>query len=166
MPRILRHARTAVMSAVISTRVGPHSISPSTRKSVFSTTVGVLARRLELRVQLDRDRGLLDRQVAEDLVAVAVDVLDAARLERDLGIALRPEQVVRAEVLVAHLVVGEHARRADDALRGLLLAALDGTLEVGEPAADRLHHRVRVDDVEPDARVHRVDRPRPGWDEG
>ena len=31
------HWRIAVMSAVISTRVGPHSISPSTRKSVFST---------------------------------------------------------------------------------------------------------------------------------
>src|SRR6266545_8251340 len=32
-----RHWRTAVMSAVISTRVGPHSIAPSTRKRVFSS---------------------------------------------------------------------------------------------------------------------------------
>jgi hypothetical protein len=99
-------------------------------------------------------------------VAVAVDVLDAARLEPDLGEPLGPQQVVRAQVLIAHLVVGEHARRADHALRGLLLAALDGTLEVREAAADRLHHRVRVDDVETDARMDRIDRPRPAWDEG
>src|SRR6185503_4112394 len=31
------HCRIAVMSAVISTRVGPHSTAPSTRKRVFST---------------------------------------------------------------------------------------------------------------------------------
>jgi hypothetical protein len=69
-------------------------------------------------------------------------------------------------VRVTLLVVGEDARRADDAARRLLLAAVEGTLEVREPAADRLHHRVRVDDVEADAGVHRIDCPRAGGDEG
>ena len=92
---------------------------------------------------------------------VAVDVLDAARLEPDLGIPVGAEQVVRAQVGVTLLVVGEDARRADDAACRLLLAALDATLEVREPPADRLHHRIGVDDVEADAGVDGIDGPRP-----
>ena len=99
-------------------------------------------------------------------MAIALDVLNAARLEPDLGVPLGSEQVVRAQVRVTLLVVGEDARRVDDAACRRLRAALDGTLEVSEPTADRLHHRIRVDDVEADARVDRVDGPRPGGDEG
>ena len=159
------HWRIAVMSAVISTRVGPHSRLPWTRRSVFSTPSASTPVPWNF-ASSSTGRDVLDRQLADELVAVALDVLDAARLEADLGEALDVEQVGRAEVLVALLVVGQDACRADDALCGLIVAALDATLEVGEAAADRFQRRVGVDDVEPDARVDRVDRPGSLRDEG
>src|SRR6266571_6626924 len=59
--------------------------------------------------ELDGAGGLLDRELAAELVAVPVELLDAPDLERHGGVLLGVEKVGRAKVRVALVVAGAEA---------------------------------------------------------
>src|SRR5207248_1573150 len=84
--------------------------------------------------------------------------LDRLGVDRDLREALYVEEVRRAEVLVALLVVRGDAGSVDGALEaGLLAGGLDGTLELRGLATNG--GDAHVLDRELDARVRRIDVP-------
>src|SRR5215211_7412940 len=90
-------------------------------------------------LELDLVRGVADREVADDAEAVSVERLDLRRAEGDLGVRVGREEVLGAQVLVALLLPGVDAGRADPRLgadvRGLV--RLERAVEVGEPPLHR-----------------------------
>src|SRR5712691_6994726 len=107
--------------------------------------------------QLDRLRDALDRELALALDAIVVEAVQLGRLERDLRVPLRVEEVRGLQVAVQLLVLDVDGR---DLRRPVELVALEGRRDLAEAAAEGVDARVR--DLERDVRVDRIERPGAG----
>src|SRR5204862_4182444 len=98
-------------------------------------------------VEGDRPRVALDREVARPRNGVVVVTDELRRAERDLGEALRVEEVGRLEMAVQLLVLDVDRR---DLRAAVERVARQRGAEVAEAAAERVH--TRVPDLERDVR--------------
>ena len=96
----------------------------------------------------------LDRQVTGALDQVVLESVQLGRLEGDLGIPFRVEEVRRLEMAVEVLFCHVDACDLGRAFQRSVLATSEGRGEFLEGAAERAD--ARVDDLEEDCRVDGV----------
>src|SRR5215210_781110 len=122
--------------------------------------VGVRRRRRDRPHELDGLRNALDRDLAlpGDLAAVDLDALCA---ERDLGMALRIEEIGRLEVPRQHLVLDVDARDTRAAVKAStpVIAERQPAVDVAKLPAERADE---VLDLETDGRMNRIEAPSAG----
>src|SRR6266550_605288 len=86
--------------------------------------------------ELYRAGGLLDREVAAELVVVLVDLLDGGDLECDVGVLLSVEEVCRAKVRVALVVARAEASDLDFEGASHPCQVIVGAFELALPAIE------------------------------